>query len=838
MKSDITFQTPQINEDENNQNRSWFMEVSDRLSYIAYYFVIPTLFCYALLACFWETFQLNIANNKQMIFLLGFLIFVCIWGLFISIIHFKKLWWLIGSACQIFILLRYKENLIKGFEQIKYNVVERFSKYYNFENTEKVTEFDERSVMIALLFLALFLMYGIVYHMFVKPNRLWSTLFVIVVWAMALSCGQLPSEASAIMLLVAYYALMCRTKKSPNGNENGIVFSAGMIVIVAVIANIYLVPTINPKLDKIRDFMYESNLKEKFDALTGGKYYEDGSEIEPTNKNPNKKPNKKDEIDSGMAFGKMGMYSLKTDQKTHLEVSFKKDAYQATYLKGFAATQYTSNGWVNGNSYKSVESLWESIRLSQYPKGDFLKEQILSLPYINMKAYDANVEVDSLRESENRIYIKNVAADKKVTYVPYNASIGSLDGILFRDLYLLSNGSVTSSYDLFTENVEKVRSHYENEGNRQLIKNEYDKYAYDTYLNVPESLENLPFFFKEPSIDIEGEEAIDWEQMKTSYQYAIDYVRKKLHKTTTYTTTPKNFIKEGQDPIEYFLFDGKEGYCLHYASAATLLLRYLGYPARYCEGYVVPPAEAGKTVLVAGKNAHAWTEIYAEEFGWIPVEVTPTYYETDSLVLPEDLAVDYKEKPSSEQASVDKTNEEHKPTKPIKPSKPSQMTSASSESKTSLSVVDQTDRDSLKAIRKIVITICVAIIIIAAFYAILITWRIIRLKQRRHGFNQQNLKKRCRYIYAQIATMTRRFGEPIHFSLEEKEQLREKYPVLSEQAIENLLSYIREVNFSDHELIKEDSEEIYEIYALLRDALYSRLSIWKKFLFKFICAYI
>ena len=79
---------------------------------------------------------------------------------------------------------------------------------------------------------------------------------------------------------------------------------------------------------------------------------------------------------------------------------------------------------------------------------------------------------------------------------------------------------------------------------------------------------------------------------------------------------------EGTDPVLYFLSDSRRGYCMHYASAATLMLRALGVPARYVQGYTVQ-TELGQTVRVPDYAAHAWVEVYVDGYGWYPVEVTP-----------------------------------------------------------------------------------------------------------------------------------------------------------------------------------------------------------------------
>lgn len=89
----------------------------------------------------------------------------------------------------------------------------------------------------------------------------------------------------------------------------------------------------------------------------------------------------------------------------------------------------------------------------------------------------------------------------------------------------------------------------------------------------------------------------------------------------------------GKDFVTYFLQESHQGYCVHFATAATLLLRTQGIPARYVSGYTVDvPSTSYVTAgvdsvyatVVMDYNAHAWVEIYLNGYGWYPVEVTPT----------------------------------------------------------------------------------------------------------------------------------------------------------------------------------------------------------------------
>ena len=95
----------------------------------------------------------------------------------------------------------------------------------------------------------------------------------------------------------------------------------------------------------------------------------------------------------------------------------------------------------------------------------------------------------------------------------------------------------------------------------------------------------------------------------------------------TYTKQPRRLPEETGDAgafLEYFLLEGREGYCTHFATAFVLLARAQGMPARYVQGFCVP-MKGKDEVSVYGDMAHAWPEVYFDGAGWIPFEPTPGY---------------------------------------------------------------------------------------------------------------------------------------------------------------------------------------------------------------------
>jgi hypothetical protein len=77
------------------------------------------------------------------------------------------------------------------------------------------------------------------------------------------------------------------------------------------------------------------------------------------------------------------------------------------------------------------------------------------------------------------------------------------------------------------------------------------------------------------------------------------------------------------DPVEWFLFVNKAGYCNYYATAEVLMLRSLGIPTRMSVGYAEGTWNPETTSYeIAGKDYHAWPEVYFPGIGWVAFEPT------------------------------------------------------------------------------------------------------------------------------------------------------------------------------------------------------------------------
>lgn len=96
-----------------------------------------------------------------------------------------------------------------------------------------------------------------------------------------------------------------------------------------------------------------------------------------------------------------------------------------------------------------------------------------------------------------------------------------------------------------------------------------------------------------------------------------------------YTLTPPAL---GEHTADDFIFATKEGFCEHYASTFTIMMRMAGIPARVVAGYQGGELNSmGDYYIVRQANAHAWTEVWTEDAGWMRVDPI-------SAVAPERIA--------------------------------------------------------------------------------------------------------------------------------------------------------------------------------------------------------
>lgn len=139
----------------------------------------------------------------------------------------------------------------------------------------------------------------------------------------------------------------------------------------------------------------------------------------------------------------------------------------------------------------------------------------------------------------------------------------------------------------------------------------YPDWVKEKYLQLPEDFSpRIRALARELTADLE-----------TPYDQAqaiTDYLREEITYKPGIT-----FPQEYNDPLEFFLFEAKQGFCNYYATTEVLMLRSIGIPARMAVGYAQgEPNLQNSVYTVRERDLHAWPEVYFPGYGWIEFEPT------------------------------------------------------------------------------------------------------------------------------------------------------------------------------------------------------------------------
>jgi len=141
---------------------------------------------------------------------------------------------------------------------------------------------------------------------------------------------------------------------------------------------------------------------------------------------------------------------------------------------------------------------------------------------------------------------------------------------------------------------------------------DYPEWVTERYLELPDSITPRTRRLAE---DIAGDRERPYDRVAAITRYLRDNIRY----SETITATPPG----DQEPLDWFLFDLRVGFCNYYASSEVVLLRSLGIPARLAVGFSAGERQLGtNTYLVFERNAHAWPEVYFPGLGWVEFEPT------------------------------------------------------------------------------------------------------------------------------------------------------------------------------------------------------------------------
>lgn len=322
-------------------------------------------------------------------------------------------------------------------------------------------------------------------------------------------------------------------------------------------------------------------------------------------------------ITSYVSEGQLGFYgNVQPDFETDLKVRLVPYTTDRMYLRSYIGSDY---------SYK----------------GNMWKNKAENKAYTDMQTVSATAKAAAGEGYTAKISIENAAVATPTGYMPYYTNLDETD-----DFAYIQDDIIQGELTLGSETEITYHPLPAGEQTNADIDAAYRDYVYANYTGVPEQLK-----LKLNSLcSGEGFHADD----KDLEQKINNYFQNNFEYN----------LKSGRLPwqtdfVEYFLFESKSGVCAHFASAATLIYRSMGIPARYVEGYCIdyPQVVSGTKLTeldpsqwltgirplspyvmeaeLSDYNAHAWVEIYKDGVGWVPVDPTP-YVDPDELETEEE----------------------------------------------------------------------------------------------------------------------------------------------------------------------------------------------------------
>lgn len=452
------------------------------------------------------------------------------------------------------------------------NILSTINSYYRIHVVyDHVSGISHYSQAVGALVLTFPVLAAIHYEIVIRLKYYISAVVFILMLAVTFMMGRNPQTMPVIFMLVGIIALIPATQGRKKAMHESAVM--GSIALIAVIASAAVgTPMVTQAWnanEKLRTNIanYWYNKENSQNSISFGDIFKIMSS-------------------GGVNGGELGQsHGFAFNGRTQLKLTVYKQPQSRIYMKGFVGAEYT------GNSFEPADDAMEA--------------------YANRIGYAANRQIYDFRgdKGEDSIRIERVAASKQYVYRPYGIKEETYPNPADKSYYFTFYPPQWNS-NMFFQNALENTEYSEDE-------KKYRDYVYETYLQVPESgLERLKAECN----------AADCRNFKETYNFIFNRLQSENKYNLNVGMTPQN-----KDFIEYFLYEQKEGYCSYFASAAVMMFRMKGYPARYVSGYVVYPNmfqqadDVSYTAVVRDDKAHSWAEVYIDGTGWVPVEMTPGF---------------------------------------------------------------------------------------------------------------------------------------------------------------------------------------------------------------------
>jgi hypothetical protein len=449
---------------------------------------------------------------------------------------------------------------------------------------------------------------------------------------------------------------------------------------------------------------------------------------------------------------------------------------QPMLLKGAVSGNYTGFSWQRlptDGSYQYGSSLWldyfryiYNLDLPDQETTNLMNSNLDSGLHFAEAQYDVTHLVNGLRSiyHEGKPLEVNFSDDGILNLLPddieydFKISTGSdkniyfnEGGVLFRKTKITKSNRYTIKSNLLNIDENKFLQWYKAalKINAEEVETRPDrvlpsKVTENLFLQLPK----LPEYMYGGEIDNLTQSII--KDYSNSYEKALA-IRNHLRTSNNYSLDVEA-PPDDREFVSWFLEQG-EGYCVYFATALTMMCRLAGIPARYVEGYWLPPAEYRNSDspdavferVVTGQQAHAWTEIYLENIGWIALDATPGGGEAFELEI------------DSESTSAVISDTGHEVSKSVNVTDNTSI----SEDSTNIPGTDaDNSKDSLASPEKLILIIILIITFFTVIIVYFIRYRLYKMKSREDWWikKSEDVSERVKLILPDILMLLRWSG--------------------------------------------------------------------------------
>lgn len=663
--------------------------------------------------------------------------------LFSALLLLPKSWiWLLAMAALAgggFYMLR--AQLVDSTSALVFAVTQQYSEAIPGIQTVHLTDTSGMDATLILILIAALYALLCSWTVMRSESLVYLLVLTLPVLALCLIILQTPPAAWAILLVVGVLALLLltqllRARQAGEGNRLALLLAAPLALLIGLLAVLFPAGTYDRA--EWSDHLQEtiSTAADKLtlfrrDAKTGQVKF--SSPISPST---------------------LGSYLWDSSVTS---VNLNRIGPQVQFGRSVMRVKSEVSGPVHlrGDSMAVYEdNRWKALPESDYTDTDSMMNALLA--GIVPVSYRPDMQIETNMKSG-------------IYYLPYFAAALPEDAVPYYDAYV-KNPSQQTSYSIY---YFSMRGSFVDNG-------AYETFVHEAYTQVPDETRQaladiLPQLGVQP--DDAPEQIVSAVQAYVSASASYDL------------STPS--VPNGEDFVSWFLHDSETGYCVHFATAAAILLRCLDVPARYVTGYSTA-ITANEWTTVTSDDAHAWVEYYFDGAGWYVLDPTPAA-DTPAQTAPEEPIA----------APIEPADNQPEDTPPAGDEPPAVPDIPAESQETP----QKTDKKSVNILHFVWPVLVLA--------AALFLWRALRFSVRRAAIGRGSPNRRAVALYHHICWLSR--------------QTKTEVP-------SDFLEIAEKARFSHHKLNREDLLPMQALAEQLTKQLLADKRFWKQVLYRVIYA--